>query len=148
MVSETKLFQETLQRLPLAKGLSCETQNALAASAARRHFDESQVIYLEGEPAGTVHILEKEYRIACPEEERESLLAAAQFLNGKMREIRDTGKIVGMDRIAVMAALNITHELLQNNSGKDSYKQTIGSRIRTIQEKLEYALAEGKQMEL
>ena len=96
----------------------------------------------------TVHILEKEYRIACPEEERESLLAAAQFLNGKMREIRDTGKIVGMDRIAVMAALNITHELLQHNSGKDSYKQTIGSRIRTIQEKLEYALAEGKQMEL
>ncbi len=96
----------------------------------------------------TVHILEKEYRIACPEEERESLLAAAQFLNGKMREIRDTGKIVGMDRIAVMAALNITHELLTNNSSKDSYKQTIGSRIRNLQEKLEYALAEGKQMEL
>jgi cell division protein ZapA len=96
----------------------------------------------------TVHILEKEYRIACPEEERESLLAAAQFLNGKMREIRDSGKIVGMDRIAVMAALNITHELLQHNSSKDSFKQNIGSRIRTIQEKLEYALAEGKQMEL
>jgi cell division protein ZapA len=96
----------------------------------------------------TVHILEKEYRIACPEEERESLLAAAQFLNGKMREIRDTGKIVGMDRIAVMAALNITHELLQQSSGKDNFKQTIGSRIRTIQEKLEYALAEGKQLEL
>ena len=96
----------------------------------------------------TVHILEKEYRIACPEEERESLLAAAQFLNGKMREIRDTGKIVGMDRIAVMAALNITHELLQHNSGKDNFKQTIGSRIRTIQEKLEYALSEGKQLEL
>jgi len=96
----------------------------------------------------TVHILEKEYRIACPEEERASLLAAAQFLNGKMREIRDTGKIVGMDRIAVMAALNITHELLQNNSSKDSLKQTIGSRIRSMQEKLEYALSEGKQMEL
>ena len=96
----------------------------------------------------TVHILEKEYRIACPEEERESLLAAAQFLNGKMREIRDTGKIVGMDRIAVMAALNITHELLQHNSSKDNFKQTIGSRIRSMQEKLEYALTEGKQMEL
>ena len=96
----------------------------------------------------TVHILEKEYRIACPEEERESLLAAAQFLNGKMREIRDTGKIVGMDRIAVMAALNITHELLTHNGNKDSYKQTIGTRIRNLQEKLEYALAEGKQMEL
>ncbi len=96
----------------------------------------------------TVHILEKEYRIACPEEERESLLAAAQYLNGKMREIRDTGKIVGMDRIAVMAALNITHELLTHSSSKDNFKQTIGSRIRTIQEKLEYALAEGKQLEL
>ena len=96
----------------------------------------------------TVHILEKEYRIACPEEERESLLAAAQYLNGKMREIRDTGKIVGMDRIAVMAALNITHELLQHGSSKDNFKQTIGSRIRTIQEKLEYALADGKQLEL
>lgn len=95
-----------------------------------------------------VHILEKEYRIACPAGERESLMAAAQFLNSRMREIRDTGKIVGMDRIAVMAALNITHELLQHGAGKDNFKQTIGSRIRSIQEKLESALSEGKQLEL
>jgi cell division protein ZapA len=96
----------------------------------------------------TVHILEKEYRIACNEDEREALLAAAAFLSGKMKEIRDSGKVVGVDRIAVMAALNITHELLQHDGGKDNHKQSIGARIRTLQEKIEEALTEGAQMEL
>ena len=96
----------------------------------------------------TINVMGREFRVAAPGGEERQLAASVEFLNKKMREIRDTGKIVGMDRIAVMAALNITHELLQHNSGKDNFKQTIGSRIRTIQEKLEYALSEGKQLEL
>ena len=61
----------------------------------------------------TIRILEKEYNVACPLEEKASLLASAEFLNGKMKEIRDSGKVVGLDRVAVMAALNIANELLQ-----------------------------------
>ena len=95
-----------------------------------------------------VHILEKEYRIACGEDERDSLLAAAQYLNGKMKEIRDTGKVVGVDRIAVMAALNIAHEFLNVSSHKEQYKSSISTRIRALQDKIEHALAQGRQMEL
>ena len=57
----------------------------------------------------SVRILEKEYMVACQPEERNELLDSAEFLNGRMREIRDSGKIVGLDRIAVMAALNLAH---------------------------------------
>ena len=60
----------------------------------------------------TVHILDKEYSIMCPQEERANLVSAARYLDGKMREIRSSGKVIGADRIAVMAALNITHDLL------------------------------------
>lgn len=59
-----------------------------------------------------VFILEKSYRINCPEGEQESLRNSAQYLDRKMREIRGSGKIIGLERIAVIAALNITHELL------------------------------------
>ena len=59
-----------------------------------------------------VKILEKEYQISCPAEERKSLIDSAEFLNNKMREIRDSGKVVGLDRIAVMAALNLANDLI------------------------------------
>ena len=68
----------------------------------------------EKEPATvTVRILEKEYFVSCPQDERADLLDSAEYLNKKMREIRDTGKVVGADRIAVMAALNMANELLR-----------------------------------
>lgn len=60
----------------------------------------------------TVQILDKEYCINCPDDERANLESAARYLDGKMREIRSSGKVIGADRVAVMAALNITHDLL------------------------------------
>ncbi|MBI5330323.1 MAG: cell division protein ZapA [Betaproteobacteria bacterium] len=62
-----------------------------------------------------VSIMGREFRVACPEEERPSLLQAVTYLDRKMREIRDSGKIVGLERIAIMAALNIAHDLLNSN---------------------------------
>ncbi len=59
-----------------------------------------------------VNIMGREFRVSCTEEERRDLLKAVDYLNGKMREIRDTGKVIGVERIAIMAALNITHEFL------------------------------------
>lgn len=60
-----------------------------------------------------VQILGKEYPVSCPVDEQHELLIAARYLDDKMRQIRDNGRIIGTERIAVMAALNIAHELLQ-----------------------------------
>jgi cell division protein ZapA len=62
-----------------------------------------------------VKILDKEYQVACPREEREALLDAANNLDECMREIRASGSVIGLERIAVMAALNLSHEVLQAN---------------------------------
>ncbi len=95
-----------------------------------------------------VHILDKEYLIACPDDEREALFASAEFLTEKMKEIRDSGKIVGADRIAVMAALNMAHELLENKNFKSDFQHTVSKRIRALQDKIDVALNNGNQLEL
>ena len=95
-----------------------------------------------------VHILDKEYLVACPDDEREALFASAEFLTDKMKEIRDSGKIVGADRIAVMAALNMAHELLENKTVKSDYQLDISKRIRALQDKIDVALNNGNQLEL
>lgn len=97
--------------------------------------------------AVTVRILEKEYRVSCPPEEQSALLASANFLNTRMQEIRESGKVVGSDRIAVMAALNLTHELLQNRTQREALSHSLTDRIRALQERIERALENGQQME-
>jgi len=67
------------------------------------------------EPKGLdVNIMGREFRVSCTDEDRRDLLKAVDFLNTKMRDIRDTGKVIGVERIAIMAALNIAHEYLSN----------------------------------
>ena len=95
-----------------------------------------------------VTIMDKEFLISCPEDEEVSLRSSAQYLDKKMREIRDSGKVVGLDRIAVMVALNITHDLLTNKDINSDINQTVSNRVKNIQEKVEFALHKGKQMEL
>ena len=94
-----------------------------------------------------IHILDKEYLVACPENEREALFASAELLTSKMKEIRNSGKIVGADRIAVMAALNLAHELLDHKNSKDDYQHSISTRIRALQDKIDIALNQGNQLE-
>ena len=79
----------------------------------------------------TVRILDKEYRIACPKEEKEGLLTSAEYLNSQLKEIRHTGKVIGADRILALAALNITHELLTQKW----QQERIGTRISQLREK-------------
>jgi len=64
-----------------------------------------------------VKILDKEYQVACPREERQALMESAQLLDERMKAIRGSGAVIGLERIAVMAALNLSHELLQAKSG-------------------------------
>ena len=68
----------------------------------------------------SVKILDKEYQVACPADEVEALTAAARYLDAQMQQIRDSGKVFGLDRIAVMAALNITNEFLANRNSSSS----------------------------
>ncbi len=96
----------------------------------------------------TIHILDKEYMIACSEDERHDLQRSAEYLDSKMREIRDSGKIIGSDRIAVMAALNISHELLTKDGGSTKSEASVGNRIRSIQEKIDDALYRSRQLEI
>jgi cell division protein ZapA len=96
------------------------------------------------EPARvSVRILEKEYFITCPYEERSALLDSAEFLNARMREVRDSGKVVGLDRIAVMVALNLTNELLQLKSNA-KVENEAGTRVRNMRERVEARLAAGQ----
>ena len=86
-----------------------------------------------------VTILDREYLVACPEEERSALLESADLLNRRMREIRDSGKVVGLERIAVMAALNITHEMLQARRGTASVDDAL-HRLERLDRRLAAAL--------
>ena len=94
----------------------------------------------------SVRILEKEYHVACPVEERPALLDSAEYLNRKMREIRDTGKVVGLDRIAVMAALNIVNELLQSRGHDEGLEIDLAARIKAMRERVESVLTRGQQL--
>ena len=91
----------------------------------------------------TISLLGREFRVGCPEGEEKQLLASVDYLNRKMKEVRDTGKVVGNERIAIMAALNIAHEQM-SNSGKGGAGVDSGAirrRIVAMQETLDAALA-------
>lgn len=96
----------------------------------------------------SVRIMEKEYVVACAYEERSALLDAAEFLNTRMREIRDSGKVVGLDRIAVMAALNLAHEFLKLRDRETRVDSGVGHRVRALRERVEGALGKGQQLDL
>ena len=102
----------------------------------------------ENPQAVSISILGKEYLIACPENERSELIKSADYLDKKMREIRDSGKVIGTDRIAVMAALNITNQLLHDNRSANAAPAEVEGRINTMQKKIEEALFRSRQLEL
>jgi len=97
-----------------------------------------------------VSILGREYRVACKESERDELLQAVQFLDRRMREIRDSGKVAGTERIAVMAALNIAHEVLHARTGAPATggfdSTAIQRRISAMQTAIDRAMAEQEKL--
>jgi cell division protein ZapA len=96
----------------------------------------------------SVRVMEKEYVVGCPYEERSALLDAAEFLNARMREIKDSGRVVGTDRIAVMAALNLAHEYLKAKDRETRIDNGVGQKVRALRERVEGALEKGQQLEL
>lgn len=88
----------------------------------------------------SIAILDKEFKIACKDGEQDVLRTSAQYLDKKMREVRHNGRIIGADRIAIMAALNITHELLEQRRAYKSLEKELNGRIQILQDKIEKIL--------
>ena len=89
-----------------------------------------------------VNILDREFRVACPNDERGELLDAVKYLDAKMREIRDAGKIASVERIAIMTALNIAHELLTTRVGGGFDLAELKRRMQGMQATIDEALVD------
>jgi cell division protein ZapA len=96
----------------------------------------------------SVRILDKEYQVACPASERTDLLDSAEVLNAKMLEIRDSGRVVGLDRIAVMAALNMANDLLHAQARDRLFEGDLSERLKTISDRVDSILGGSQQLDL
>jgi cell division protein ZapA len=100
----------------------------------------------EGQKTVEVNLLGRSYRVACDDGEREALMQAVAYLDGKMNEIRKAGKVMGAERIAVMAALNVAHELLSVRLGSGFDFGKAKQRISAIESQLEAAIAKQEKL--
>ena len=89
-----------------------------------------------------VTIMGRDFRVACAEDEQAGLLQAVDYLNKKMLEIRDNGKVIGLERIAIMAALNIAHELLSVKVGGGFELAEIKRRMNSMETVIDQAMSE------
>jgi cell division protein ZapA len=95
-----------------------------------------------------LNILDKEYRVACPIGEEESLHASAHLLNARIQEVQDRGKAIGTDRVAVMAALNLANDFLAQKNDWERSSKSFYTRIRSLQDRIDLALKNTQQLEL
>lgn len=92
-----------------------------------------------------ISIMGRDFAVACPDEEQESLMAAARYLDNSMKEIQKTGKIIGTERCAIMAALNITNDLLKlqrSTIGQDR----VEAKLNDLQARIDDALREAENL--
>ncbi|MBI2297078.1 MAG: cell division protein ZapA [Betaproteobacteria bacterium] len=102
---------------------------------------------MNADPKGLqINIMGREFRVACPEHEQKGLLEAVDYLNKKMNEIRDHGKVIGLERIAIMAALNIAHELLSTKVGGGFDIAEIKRRMAHMETVLDQAMSDQKEL--
>ncbi len=95
-----------------------------------------------------VKILEKEFQLGCAPEERGDLLDSVELLNTKMREIRDSGNVTGIDQIAILAALNMANELIQSRGKGEKLEVDAKQQVQAMREQVETALQSSQQLEL
>lgn len=95
-----------------------------------------------------IQLLGNDYQIACPPEEEKALRASAEHLDKQMRQIREKGKIIGLERIAVMAALNLSHELLQSQNNSQHHQADNSEAVQRLNSKLDTALNRLKQLKI
>ena len=95
-----------------------------------------------------VKILDKDYQVNCPPSDQEALLKSASYLDENMRKIKGRGNIHGAEKIAVMAALNITHDMLRKNRLINETRHVTAQQVKGIEDKLDAALAASRQLEI
>lgn len=95
-----------------------------------------------------ISILGKDFQVASPEEEHQQLLQAANFLDKRMREIRESGKVLGLERIAIMAALNLSYELLNKSNSNPEEISIINNKMQQLSDTIQRSLESNKQIEL
>lgn len=93
-----------------------------------------------------VNVLDREYSIRCPENQQGSLQEAAQYLDEQMRVVRQSGTITSTDRVAIVTALNLTHELIQLRKQKTEYVDEVRDRVQNLQNKIENFLAAEEEL--
>ncbi|MDO9150279.1 MAG: cell division protein ZapA [Methylotenera sp.] len=86
-----------------------------------------------------VNIMGRDFTVSCTDEERPGLLNAVNYLDKKMRDIRDSGKVIGVERIAIMTALNLSYELLNSKSG-DVNIGDIKRRVSDMQDQIDQVI--------
>lgn len=98
----------------------------------------------------TVNILDKDYQVSCPSDQEAELIVSASYLDKQMRSIRENGKVIGLERIAVMAALNISHELLQASEESEPLPREVvaPSAVDSLARKIDEALYSIRQLEI
>jgi cell division protein ZapA len=102
---------------------------------------------MSAEPKGLqINIMGREFRVACPDEDQRGLLDAVDYLNRKMHEIRDQGKVIGLERIAIMAALNIAHEFLSTKVGDNFDIAEIKRRMASMETVIDQALSDQSKL--
>ncbi|HIF76013.1 MAG TPA: cell division protein ZapA [Porticoccaceae bacterium] len=95
-----------------------------------------------------VKILDKEYQVNCPPADQEALIKSARYLDENMRKIKDRGNIHGVEKIAVMAALNITHDMLRKNRMINETRQETTQQVKGLEDKIENAISSSRQLEI
>lgn len=95
-----------------------------------------------------VELLGKEYQVACPPGQNQALQQSAQYLDQQMRGIRANGKVIGLERIAVMAALNISNEFLQQGGPSEESVAKGDKQLKSLNDKIEEALQRFRQLEI
>ena len=102
---------------------------------------------MSAEPKGLqITLMGRQYRVACADEEQEGLLKAVDFLNKRMQAVRDNGKVIGQERIAIMAALNIAHEFLTTKVGGGFDIAEIKRRMAGMETVIDRALSEQDEL--
>ena len=95
-----------------------------------------------------VSILDKDYKVACPPGEQSALLESAKYLDSKMREVRDSGHIMGSERIAVITALNLAADLLRSSNVDKAIGNELPPRLKDHENKISRVLEEARQLEI
>ena len=102
---------------------------------------------MSADPKGLqINVMGREFRVACPDSEQKGLLDAVEYLNRKMNEIRDNGKVIGLERIAIMAALNIAHELLSTKVGGGFDIAEVKRRMNRMETVLDQAMRDQSKL--